>query len=80
VSWNRCSGRQARSQIDDIVAARKAVKGVPVVARKVEVVDAAVLRELAEQASAKMSSGVVVLALASGGRLRLWRCVPGPAR
>lgn len=63
--------KAARSQIEDIVASRKEVQGVPVVARKVEGVDAAVLRELAEQASAKISSGVVVLALASGGKVTL---------
>jgi alanyl-tRNA synthetase len=63
--------KAARSQIDDIVASQKAVKGVPVVARKVDVVDPAVLRELAEQTTAKIASGVVVLALASGGKVTL---------
>jgi alanyl-tRNA synthetase len=63
--------KAARSQIDDIVASQRAVKGVPVVARKVDVVDPAVLRELAEQTTAKIASGVVVLALASGGRVTL---------
>jgi alanyl-tRNA synthetase len=63
--------KSARSQIDDIVASQKPVKGVPVVARKVEGVDAAVLRELAEQAVAKIASGVVVLALVSGGKVTL---------
>jgi alanyl-tRNA synthetase len=63
--------KAASSQIDDIVASQIPVKGVPVVARKVDGVDAAVLRELAEQASQKIASGVVVLALASGGKVTL---------
>ena len=63
--------KSARSQIDEIVASQVAVKGIPVVARKVEGVDAAMLRELAEQISAKIASGVVVLALASMGKVSL---------
>ncbi len=42
-----------------------------VIARKVEDVDASMLRELAETASAKIGSGVVVLGLASGGKASL---------
>jgi alanyl-tRNA synthetase len=63
--------KSARSQVDDIVASQTAIKGVPVIARKVEGVDAAVLRELAEHTSAKIASGVVVLALASSGKVSL---------
>ena len=63
--------KSARSQIDDILASQTAVKGVSVIARKIEGVDAALLRELAEQASAKIASGVVVLALASTGKVSL---------
>jgi alanyl-tRNA synthetase len=63
--------KSARSQIDDIVGSQITVKGIPVIARKVEGVDAAMLRELAEQISAKIVSGVVVLALASMGKVAL---------
>jgi alanyl-tRNA synthetase len=63
--------KAARSQIDDILTSQTPVKGVPVIARKVEGIDAAVLRELAEQAVAKMTSGVVVLAVASEGKVSL---------
>jgi alanyl-tRNA synthetase len=63
--------KSAKSQIEDIVASQTPVKGIPVISRKVEGVDAAVLRELAEQASAKIASGVVVLAVASGGKVSL---------
>ena len=63
--------KAAHSQIDEIVASQTLVKGVSVISRKIEGVDAAVLRELAEQAVAKMASGVVVLALASEGKVAL---------
>jgi alanyl-tRNA synthetase len=63
--------KAAQSQIDEIVASQTLVKGVSVISRKIEGVDAAVLRELAEQAVAKMASGVVVLALASEGKVAL---------
>ena len=63
--------KAAHSQIDKIVSSQTLVKGVPVISRKIEGVDAAVLRELAEQAVAKMASGVVVLAVASEGKVAL---------
>jgi len=63
--------KAAHSQIDGIVASQTLVKGIPVVSRKVGGVDAAVLRELAEEAGRKMASGVVVLALASEGKVTL---------
>jgi alanyl-tRNA synthetase len=63
--------KAAHSQIDEIVSSQTLVKGVPVISRKIEGVDAAVLRELAEQAVAKMASGVVVLAVASEGKVAL---------
>jgi alanyl-tRNA synthetase len=68
--------KSAGSQIGDIIASQTAIKGVPVVSRKVEGIDdPAVLRELAEQTAAKISSGVVVLALASSGKVSLVACV-----
>jgi alanyl-tRNA synthetase len=63
--------KAAHSQIDDIVASQTAVKGVSVVSRRIEGVDTPVLRELAERAIAKMASGLVVLALASDGKVTL---------
>ena len=63
--------KAAHSQIDEIVASQTPVKGIPVISRKVEGVDAAVLRELAERATSKLTSGVVVLALASEGKVSM---------
>jgi alanyl-tRNA synthetase len=63
--------KAAHSQIDDIVGSRTVVQGVSVVSRRVEGVDTPVLRELAESSIAKMASGVVVLALASDGKVTL---------
>jgi len=61
----------AQSQVGNLAESPEDIKGVRVISRKVEGVDAAVLRELAEQTSAKISSGVVVLALASPGKVSL---------
>jgi alanyl-tRNA synthetase len=63
--------KAAYSQIDDIVASQNLIKGVSVVSRRVQGVDTVVLRELAEEAGRKMASGVVVLALASEGKVTL---------
>jgi alanyl-tRNA synthetase len=63
--------KAAHSQLDGILGSQTPVKGVPVVARKVEGVDAGALRELAEQTVVKMTSGVVVLALGSDGKVTL---------
>ena len=63
--------KTARSQIGNLVENPKTVKDVVVVARKVEGVDASMLRELAENAGAKIGSGVVVLGLASDGKASL---------
>jgi alanyl-tRNA synthetase len=63
--------KAAHSQLDGILGSQTAVKGVATIARKIEGVDAGALRELAEQAVAKMTSGVVVLALGSEGKVTL---------
>jgi alanyl-tRNA synthetase len=63
--------KAAHSQIDAILESQKTVNGVAVISRKIEGVDASTLRELAEQALAKMASGVVVLALGSEGKVTL---------
>src|SRR5438034_654492 len=63
--------RAAKSQIGNLVESPATVKGVSVVSRKVEGVDASMLRELAENAGTKIGSGVVVLGLASDGKASL---------
>ena len=63
--------KSARSQIGNLVENPKTIKDVVVVARKVVGVDASMLRELAENAGAKIRSGVVVLGLASDGKASL---------
>jgi len=63
--------KAARSQIGDLVENPENVKGISVVSRKVEGVDASMLRELAETTGAKIGSGVVVLGLASDGKASL---------
>jgi alanyl-tRNA synthetase len=61
----------AHSQLGSLAEAPTQVKGVAVVSRKVEGVDASMLRELAENTGAKIGSGVVVLGLASNGKASL---------
>jgi len=63
--------KAANSQIGGLAEAPQQVNGVPVVARKVEGIDASMLRELAENTGAKIGSGVVVLGLASDGKASL---------
>jgi alanyl-tRNA synthetase len=63
--------KSARSQIDSLVEAPRSVKGVAVVAKRVDGMDASMLREVAETAGAKIRSGVVVLGLASNGKASL---------
>ena len=61
----------AKSQLDSLVETRRDVKGIPVISRKVDGVDASMLRELAESTGAKIGSGIVVLGLASNGKASL---------
>ena len=63
--------KAAKSQIGNLVENPTSVKGVPVISRKVEGVDASMLRELAENTGAKIGSGVVVLGLAFDGKASL---------
>jgi alanyl-tRNA synthetase len=63
--------KTANSQLGNLAEGSQDVKGVPVVSRKVEGVDASMLRELAENTGAKIGSGVVVLGLASDGKASL---------
>ncbi|HYR90148.1 MAG TPA: alanine--tRNA ligase [Terriglobia bacterium] len=63
--------RAAHSQVGDLAGTPNNVKGVAVISRKVEGVDASMLREVAENTGAKIGSGVVVLGLASHGKASL---------
>jgi alanyl-tRNA synthetase len=63
--------KAANSQIGNLVDAPQDVKGVQVISRKVDGIDASMLRELAENTGAKIGSGVVVLGLASEGKASL---------
>jgi len=63
--------KMAHSQLGNLVDKPNNVKGVAVISRKVEGVDASMLRELAENAGSKIGSGVIVLGLASNGRVSL---------
>ena len=63
--------KAANSQVGGLAEAPNKVKGIAVISRKVEGVDASMLRELAENTGAKIGSGVVVLGLASNGKASL---------
>jgi len=63
--------KSAKSQVGNLVESPEVVKGIAVIARKVEGVDPSMLRELAENAASKIGSGVVVLGLASDGKASL---------
>jgi alanyl-tRNA synthetase len=63
--------KAAHSQLDNLAEKPKDVKGVQVVARKVEGVAGSMLRELAENTQAKIGSGVVVLGIASNDKASL---------
>ena len=63
--------KSAGSLMEGILASKTAVKDVAVIAHKVEGIDPGLLRELAENAGAKIGSGVVVLGVASNGKVGL---------
>jgi alanyl-tRNA synthetase len=63
--------KTAKSQIGNLIDNPTDIKGVRVISRKVEGVDASMLRELAENTAAKIGSGVVVLGLGSDGKASL---------
>jgi alanyl-tRNA synthetase len=63
--------KTAKSQIGNLIDNLTDIKGVRVISRKVEGVDASMLRELAENTAAKIGSGVVVLGLGSDGKASL---------
>src|SRR5947199_2577185 len=63
--------RAAKSQIGNLVEGPATVKGISVVSRRVEGVDASMLRELAETAGTNIGSGGLGLGLASDGKASL---------
>jgi len=63
--------KSANSQLGNLAEAAQDVKGVRVVSRRVEGMNASMLRELAENTGAKIGTGVVVLGLASNGKAAL---------
>ncbi len=63
--------KAANSQINHMIESPTMVGGVPVISKKVEGVDASMLRDLAENTGAKIGAGVVVLGLASNGKASL---------
>jgi alanyl-tRNA synthetase len=63
--------KSARSGIDGIIASQKTIDGTTVISSQVNGVDPSVLRELAEQIGAKIVSGIVVLGVASNGKVAL---------
>jgi alanyl-tRNA synthetase len=63
--------KSATGLLDGILAAKSNVNDVPVVASRVDGVEGAVLRELAETAAARLGSGVIVLGAASEGKVAL---------
>ena len=67
----RLKRTSAHSQLEDLLEAQSTVGGVRVVSRKVEGVDAALLRELAENVRSKLGSGIVVLGMAQDGKAML---------
>ena len=72
--------KSASGLLDGIVAAKTAVKNVAVIAQKVDGVEGAALRELAENAAAKLGSGVVVLGSAADGKVALVAAVSSDLR
>jgi len=63
--------KAAKSQVSNLAEAQREVKGISVISQKVEGVDASMLRELGESTGSKIGSGVVVLGLASNGKVSL---------
>lgn len=63
--------KSARSRIGEYVASQQTINGTTVVSALVDGVDPSVLRELAEQIGTKIASGVVVLGVASNGKVSL---------
>ena len=63
--------KRAKSQLQDLLESQNTVSGVQVISQKVEGLDAALMRELAESTRASLGSGIVVLGSASAGKAML---------
>ena len=68
---NNLKRTSTRSLVGDLVNERTLIKNVSVIARRVEAMDTALMRDLAETVRSKMGSGVVVLGQASDGKASL---------
>jgi alanyl-tRNA synthetase len=63
--------KRATSQASDLVKEAREVKGVRVVAARVEVTDRSAMRQMADDLRAKLQSGVIVLGSVSDGKVSL---------
>jgi alanyl-tRNA synthetase len=63
--------KRATSQASDLVKEAREVKGVRVVAARVEVTDRAAMRQMVDDLRAKLQSGVIVLGSVSDGKVSL---------
>ncbi|MGD0012065.1 MAG: alanine--tRNA ligase [Terriglobia bacterium] len=63
--------KRATSQASDLVKAAREVKGVRVVAARVEVTDRSAMRQMVDDLRAKLQSGVIVLGSVSDGKVSL---------
>jgi alanyl-tRNA synthetase len=63
--------KRATSQASDLVKEAREVKGVRVVAARVEVTDRSAMRQMVDDLRAKLQSGVIVLGSVSEGKVSL---------
>ncbi len=63
--------RRARTEAGDLVGRAREVKGIRVIAERVEVSDRAALREMIDSLRAKLGSGVIALGSAGDGKVAL---------
>jgi alanyl-tRNA synthetase len=63
--------KSAGSLMDGVLASKTTIGQVSLIAHRVEGIDPSLLRELAENTGAKIGSGVVVLGVASHGKVSL---------
>ena len=63
--------KQAVSEASDLVGRAREVKGVRVIAERVEVTDRAALRQMVDNLRPRINSGVIVLGNASDGKVSL---------
>jgi alanyl-tRNA synthetase len=63
--------KRAASEASDLVGQAREVKGVRVVAARVEVTDRSAMRQMVDDLRAKLQSGVIVLASVADGKVAL---------